>query len=79
MFQNDVALCFESYWKKENAPDISFWGFNELTKKRKQKKNSGSVLTGRKHTKIVRLGASCLNRETHDKSGRLGRYAFPTT
>ena len=36
--------------------------------------NSGSVLTGRIHTKIMRLGDGCLNRETPNKSGRLGRY-----
>ena len=34
--------------------------------------NSGSVLTGRIHTKIMRLGDGCLNRETPNKSGRLG-------
>ena len=38
------------------------------------KKNSGSVLTGRKHTKIMRPGNICTNLETPDKSGRLGRY-----
>ena len=24
-FQNDVALCFEPYWKRENGTDINFW------------------------------------------------------
>ena len=43
--------------------------------KRKHKKNSDLVLTGRKHTKIVRPGDGCLNWETPDKSGRLGTYA----
>ena len=32
------------------------------------------MLTGRKHTKIVRPGDGCLNWETPDKSGRLGKY-----
>ena len=53
-------------WHVTDAP----WPF-----KRKHKKNSGSLLTGRKHTKIVRLGDGCLNWETPDKSGRLDTYA----
>ena len=32
------------------------------------------VLTGRKHTKMVRPGDGCLNWETPGKSGRLSRY-----
>ena len=45
-----------------------------LSFKRKHKKNSGSVLTRRKHTKFVRPGDVCLNWETPDKSGRDCRY-----
>ena len=30
LFQNDVVLYFESYWKQENAADIIFLGFNKL-------------------------------------------------
>ena len=34
------------------------------------------MLTRRKHTKIRRPRDGCLNWETPDKSGRLGRYAI---
>ena len=27
LFQNNVVLYFESYWKRENEADINFWGF----------------------------------------------------
>ena len=30
LFQNDVVLYFESYWKRENVADINFWDFNRL-------------------------------------------------
>ena len=30
LFQNDVALYFESYWKHKNVTDINFWDFNKL-------------------------------------------------
>ena len=30
LFQNDVALYFESYRKQENVADINFWDFNKL-------------------------------------------------
>ena len=30
LFQNDVALYFESYWKRENVTDINIGDFNEL-------------------------------------------------
>ena len=30
LFQNDVALYFEPYWKRENAIDIKFWYFVKL-------------------------------------------------
>ena len=30
LFQNYVALYFESYWKRENVADNSFWNFNKL-------------------------------------------------
>ena len=43
--------------------------------KGKYKKNSGSGLTRRKHTKIRRPGDVCINWETPSKSGRVGRYA----
>lgn len=33
------------------------------------------MLTGRKHTKILRPGGGCLNRETPGKSRRIGRNA----
>ena len=36
--------------------------------------NSGSLLTERKHTKIVRPGDGCLNWKTADKPGRSGTY-----
>ena len=42
----------------------------------KKKTNSGSVLNGRKHTKIVRSKDGCLNQDTSDKSRKLGRYDF---
>ena len=51
-----------------NSEWFQYWN------KHKQKKKSSSVLTGRKHTKIVRPGDRSLNRETPDKSGRFGRY-----
>ena len=28
LFQNDVALCFEPYWKQENAVDMNFLVFD---------------------------------------------------
>ena len=31
LFQNDVVLYFESYWKRENVTDIIFWDFNKLS------------------------------------------------
>ena len=43
--------------------------------KRKHKNNSGSLLTGRKDTKIVKPGDDCLNWKTPDTSRRLGTYA----
>ena len=27
LFQDDVVLYFESYWKRENVADINFWCF----------------------------------------------------
>ena len=30
LFQKDVALYFESYWKRENVADNNFWDFNKL-------------------------------------------------
>ena len=30
LFQNYVALYFESYWKRENAAEINFWSFIKL-------------------------------------------------
>ena len=30
LFQNDVVLYFESYWKQENATEINFWGFSKI-------------------------------------------------
>ena len=30
LLQNDVALYFESYWKRENVADIIFLDFNKL-------------------------------------------------
>ena len=30
LFQNDVVLYFESYWKRENVADNNFWDFNKL-------------------------------------------------
>ena len=30
LFQKNVVLYFESYWKRENAADIKFWTFNKL-------------------------------------------------
>ena len=30
LFQNDVVLYFEFYWKQENVADINFWDFNKL-------------------------------------------------
>lgn len=42
----------------------------------KQKKHSGSVITRKKHTKIVRPGNLCLNWETIEKFGRFDRYAL---
>ena len=60
------------------ADQVNGYGFKKLTRdcnwqwhvadtpqpfKRKHKKNSGSLLTGRKHIKIVRPGDGCLNWE----------------
>ena len=30
LFQNDVALHFECYWKGENVADNNFWDFHKL-------------------------------------------------
>ena len=30
LFQNDVALYFESYWKRENVADNNSWDFHKL-------------------------------------------------
>ena len=30
LFQNDAALYFESYWKRENAADINLWCFSKF-------------------------------------------------
>ena len=30
LFQNDVVLYFESYWKREDVTDNNFWEFNKL-------------------------------------------------
>ena len=30
LLQNDVVLCFESYWKRGNVADINIWYFNKL-------------------------------------------------
>ena len=30
LFQTDVVLYFESYWKRENVADNNFWDFNKL-------------------------------------------------
>ena len=30
LFQNDVVLYLESYWKRENVADNKFWDFNKL-------------------------------------------------
>ena len=30
LFQNDVALHFELYWKRENVVDINFWCYIHL-------------------------------------------------
>ena len=30
LFQNDVALYFESYWKRENVAGINLWDFDKL-------------------------------------------------
>ena len=30
LFQNDVVLYFESYWKRQNVADINFWDLNKL-------------------------------------------------
>ena len=30
LFQNDVALYFEPFWKQNNAEDINFWYFIKL-------------------------------------------------
>ena len=30
LFQNDVVLYFEPYWKQENVADINFWCFIKL-------------------------------------------------
>ena len=30
LFQTDVVLYFESYWKRENVADSNFWDFNKL-------------------------------------------------
>ena len=72
------------------ADQVKGYGFKKWTKdyswhwhvadrpypfKRQHKKNSGSVLTWRKHTETVRLVDGCLNWETPGKFGRLGRYA----
>ena len=74
LLQNDVVFFFESYWKREKVADINFLDFNKLNDWAPQWKKS-SVLTGRKHAKIVRLKDGWLNWETPDKFGRLGRYA----
>ena len=30
LFQNDVVLHFDSYWKRANVADNNFWDFNKL-------------------------------------------------
>ena len=30
LFQTDVVLYFESYWKRENVADNNFWDLNKL-------------------------------------------------
>ena len=51
-----------------NSEWFQYWN------KPKQKKKSSSILTGVKHTKTMRPGGRCLNRETPDKSARFGKY-----
>ena len=48
LFQNDVALYFDPYWKIENAADIKFWCFIKL--------NDGAFQW--KNNKILRLARS---------------------
>ena len=30
LFQSDVVVYFESYWKRGNVVDINIWNFNKL-------------------------------------------------
>ena len=30
LFQNDIVLYFQSYWKRENVSHINFWDFNKI-------------------------------------------------
>ena len=69
-------MALESDW--EIAVDNGMWLTHPSHLNVNKKKNSGSVLNRRKHTKIVRPGDGWLNWETPDKSGRLGRYAIDT-
>ena len=89
LWSSVVNCCTTSCWKQKlfhvwdfikllSPNKIQYYDRNsewfQYWNKHKQKKKSSSVLTGRKHTKIVRPGDCSLNRETPDKSGRFGRY-----
>ena len=60
--------------ERKISADNDMWLIHPSHLNVNKKKNSGSVQTGRKHTKFVGPGDGCLNRETSNKSGRLGRY-----
>ena len=64
--------------EQEIAAENGIWLTHPSYFKCKHKTNSGSVLTRRKHIKIVRLGDGCFNWENPRKSRRLDRYAYNT-
>ena len=43
MFQNDVFLYFQSYWKRENVAGINFLGFSKLNDWASQRKKEWHV------------------------------------
>ena len=56
--------------EREIAADNGMW-LTHLSHRRKNKKNSGLVLSGRKHTKIVRPGDVCLRIHTGKKHSQI--------
>ena len=57
--------------EREIAADNGMWLLTHLSHRRKNKKNSGLVLSGRKHTKIVRPGDVCLRIHTGKKHSQI--------